>query len=214
MLWFCHCSDVGKLKLYWITLQRHPLYLYWCLGAGPQHLHCWSTGDTKSLQQAIKTLVQRHSFTCDCTKSTDHGKKYAWSAHMSFANIQIHYSDVIMSVMAYQIIGVSIYSPFDSGGDQRKTSKLRTTGPWEGNSLVTGERPAQKANNAENVFIWWRHHVYFRSYSSFYKCQKTTSMKTNGKIKNLHGFSQWFGSKRQQSIIRLRLLRAIGRQSD
>ena len=119
-----------------------------------------------------------------------------------------------MSVMASQITGVSIYSTFDSGGDQRKTSKLRTTGPCEGNSPVTGELPAQKANNAENVFIWWRHPVYFRGYSSFDKCQKTTSKETNGKIKALHGFSQWFGSKRQQSIIRLRLLRAIGRQSD
>ena len=26
-------------------------------------------------------------------------------------------------------------------------------------SPVTGEFPAQRANNAENVSIWWRHHV-------------------------------------------------------
>ena len=30
----------------------------------------------------------------------------------------------------------------------------------EGNSLGTGEFPAQMANNAENVSIWWRHHVF------------------------------------------------------
>ena len=41
-----------------------------------------------------------------------------------------------------------------------KTSKLRVTGLCEGNSLVTGEFPAQRASNAENVSIWWRHHVY------------------------------------------------------
>ena len=40
----------------------------------------------------------------------------------------------------------------------KKTSKLRVTGFCEGNSLVTGEFPAQKASNAENVSIWWRHH--------------------------------------------------------
>ena len=40
-----------------------------------------------------------------------------------------------------------------------KTSKLRVTGLCEGNSPVTGEFPAQRASNAENVSIWWRHHV-------------------------------------------------------
>ena len=40
-----------------------------------------------------------------------------------------------------------------------KTSKLRVTGLCEGNSPVTGEFPAQMASNAENVSIWWRHHV-------------------------------------------------------
>ena len=34
----------------------------------------------------------------------------------------------------------------------------RVTGLCEGNLPVTGEFPAQKASNAENVSIWWRHH--------------------------------------------------------
>ena len=41
----------------------------------------------------------------------------------------------------------------------KKTSKLRVTGVCVGNSPGTGEFPAQMANNAENVSIWWRHHV-------------------------------------------------------
>ena len=41
----------------------------------------------------------------------------------------------------------------------KKTSKLRVTGLCEGNSPVTGEFPAQRASNAENVSIWWRHHA-------------------------------------------------------
>ena len=41
----------------------------------------------------------------------------------------------------------------------KKTSKFRVTGLCVGNSPGTGEFPAQMACNAENVYIWWRHHV-------------------------------------------------------
>ena len=41
----------------------------------------------------------------------------------------------------------------------KKTSKLHVTGLCEGNSPVTGEFPAQRASNAENVSIWWGHHT-------------------------------------------------------
>ena len=42
----------------------------------------------------------------------------------------------------------------------KKTSKIRDTGLCEGNSPVTGEFPLQRASNAEDVSIWWRHHDY------------------------------------------------------
>ena len=42
----------------------------------------------------------------------------------------------------------------------KKTSKLRVTGFCVGNSPGTGEFPAQMASYAENVSIWWRHHVF------------------------------------------------------
>ena len=42
----------------------------------------------------------------------------------------------------------------------KKASKLRVTGLCTGNSPGTGEFPAQMVSNAENVSIWWRHHVY------------------------------------------------------
>ena len=41
----------------------------------------------------------------------------------------------------------------------KKTSKLRVTGFCEGNPQVAGGFPSQRASNAENVSIWWRHHV-------------------------------------------------------
>ena len=42
----------------------------------------------------------------------------------------------------------------------KKASKLRVTGlDCEGNPSVTGGFPSQRDSNAENVSIWWRHHV-------------------------------------------------------
>ena len=40
-----------------------------------------------------------------------------------------------------------------------KTSNLHVTGLCEGNSPVTGVFPTQRASNAENISIWWCHHV-------------------------------------------------------
>ena len=40
----------------------------------------------------------------------------------------------------------------------KKTSKLRVTGLCAENSPGTGEFPAQRGSDAENVSIWWRHH--------------------------------------------------------
>ena len=60
--------------------------------------------------------------------------------------------------------GVSNYQPHDCLLNylfrlrSKKTSKL--TGLCVGNSPVTGEFSAHRANNAENASIWWRHHEY------------------------------------------------------
>ena len=42
----------------------------------------------------------------------------------------------------------------------QEISKLRVTGLCEGNLPVTSEFPAQRASNAENIAIWWRHAGY------------------------------------------------------
>ena len=60
--------------------------------------------------------------------------------------------------------GVSNHQPHDClpsrlfKGRSQETSKLRVIGLCGGNSPVTGEFPSQKASNAVNVSIWWRHH--------------------------------------------------------
>ena len=42
----------------------------------------------------------------------------------------------------------------------KEPSKLHVTGLCAGNTPMTGEFPAQRTSNAENVSIWWRHHGY------------------------------------------------------
>ena len=61
--------------------------------------------------------------------------------------------------------GVSNHQPHDCLLNRlfrrrsKQTSKLRVTGLCAGNSPGTDEFPAKMASNAENVSIWWRHHV-------------------------------------------------------
>ena len=77
------------------------------------------------------------------------------TSHEIYTQLMFNYTDVIMSAMASKT--TSLNRLFRRGS--QKTSKLRVTGLYEGNTPVTGEFPAQRASNAENVSIWWRHHV-------------------------------------------------------
>ena len=52
-----------------------------------------------------------------------------------------------------------VYSTVFSRCRSKKTSKLSVIGLCKGNSPVTDDFPAQRASNAENVSIWWRHSV-------------------------------------------------------
>ena len=69
--------------------------------------------------------------------------------------------------------GISNHQPHDCLPNRlfrhrsKKTSKLHITGLCEGNSPVTSEFPAQRASNAENVPIWWRHHDYAPLHGTF-----------------------------------------------
>ena len=71
-----------------------------------------------------------------------------------------HYNDVIMIAMASQITSLMIvYSTVYSGTDERKHQSstslvfMRGIHRWPVNS------PHKGASNADNSFIWWRHHV-------------------------------------------------------
>ena len=70
-----------------------------------------------------------------------------------------HCNDVKMSVTESQITDISTVCWIVCSGAHKKTLKLRVTGLCEGNPPVTGGFPSQRASDAENVSIWWRHHA-------------------------------------------------------
>ena len=66
-----------------------------------------------------------------------------------------------MSTMVFHVTSLMVvFSTVYSGTDKKKTSKFHVAGLCEGNSPMTGEFPAQRVSNAENVSIWWRHHAH------------------------------------------------------
>ena len=95
-------------------------------------------------------------FLCPLIRSQDHpteGRFILWHRKYDL----LHYNDVTMSAMVSQSLASRFFTLFR--GRSKKTSKLRVTGLCEGNSPVTGDFPTQRASDAENVSIWWRHHV-------------------------------------------------------
>ena len=65
---------------------------------------------------------------------------------------ELYCNAVIMGALASQSISLTIvYPTVYSRHRSKKTLKLRLTG------LCEGEFPAQRASNAANVSVWWRH---------------------------------------------------------
>ena len=61
----------------------------------------------------------------------------------------------------------------------KKISWLRIIGLCEGNSSVTAEFPAQRASNAENVSVWWCHHLYWCGYVTYHGIHFSLRKKLN-----------------------------------
>ena len=80
----------------------------------------------------------------------------AWLKWQAFISFQWHHNgrDDVSNRQPHDCLLNSLF-----GRRSKKTSKFRVTGLCEGNSPGTGEFPPQMASNAENVSIWWRHHV-------------------------------------------------------
>ena len=83
-----------------------------------------------------------------------------WGSKRYQALDQIHYSDVITGAMASQITSLTIvYSTVYSGADQRKHQSFASLAFVWGIHRWPVNFPHKFASNADNVSIWWRHHV-------------------------------------------------------
>ena len=110
-------------------------------------LTCFAKSITFPASEGLKVLMQMHI-----------GKMI--SVPWCIEALTFHYSGVTRGAMASQITNLTIiYSTVYSGADQRKQQSSALLAICARNSPVTGEFPAQRASNAENVSIWWRHHI-------------------------------------------------------
>ena len=69
----------------------------------------------------------------------------------------------------------------------KQTSKLCVTGLCEGTSPAAGEFPAQRASNAENISIWWRHSDVPGLTQSLLSCTHLKMYGINGKFEMREG---------------------------
>ena len=99
-------------------------------------VHSWGT----TMQGLYNKVISVYVYSTFVWSHRLHTWRPPW---WNFANLQIHYHDVIMGPLASQITSLCAK-----------------------NSPGTGEFPAQMASNAENVSIWWRHHVFQNSVSA------------------------------------------------
>ena len=80
-----------------------------------------------------------------------------WDGNGELVKLVKHYIDVIMTTVASQITSLKVvYSTVYSDADQRKRQTPRHW-PLCGEFTGTGEFPTQRASNAENGSIRWRH---------------------------------------------------------
>ena len=77
---------------------------------------------------------------------------------LGIVSIELHYDDVIMTMIASQITSLTVVNSFIQT-QMKENIKAPRHWPLSGEFTGTGEFPAQRASYAENVSIWWRHHV-------------------------------------------------------
>ena len=80
-----------------------------------------------------------------------------------YIQVDFHFPDTLQW-RRNQRDGVSSHQPHDCLLNRLFKPKIKENikaprhRPFRGNSPVSGEFPAQRASNAENVSIWWRYH--------------------------------------------------------
>ena len=89
------------------------------------------------------------------------GVQLGWQIKDCYYSDLCQYSDVsiMMSQWCLKSPASPLFTQPFSQPQIKENNKAPRYWPRAGNSPVTGEFPAQRASNAENVSIWWRHHT-------------------------------------------------------
>ena len=141
----CFCMVMGWFfKLRWIETINPPQRGSWLIS-------------TRALFQHAEASIYKYI--------TEHRKTYVQSIyHNTYSSTFENSMKGSLKWRHDERHGASNHQPHDYLVNRlfrrrsKKTSKLCVTGLCVGNSPVTGEFPAHRASNAENVSIWWRHY--------------------------------------------------------
>ena len=107
------------------------------------------------------------------------------TSNLSMPQDLIRNNNVIMTTMAPHITSLAVvYSSVYTCADQRNIKAPRHWPLW-GEFTGTGEFPAQRANNAENVSIWWRHHVMNNKGDCAIQCIRPNRFLNSNLVKSL-----------------------------
>ena len=98
-----------------------------------------------------------------------------------------------MGAMASQIISLTIVY---SGTDQINIKAPRHWPLW-GEFTGTGEFPAQMASNAENVSIWWRHHVWTRHHGGGGQVLVINNVLVISDLSGERNHAYWFSGRKK-----------------
>ena len=121
---------------------------------------CW---EERRLLCGIRTLCKGSSWKTRLSRNRSHG--IVSSSSCLRGRYKKRFGSITLQWRHNERDGVSNLQPHDCLLNRlfrrrsKKTSKLCVTGLCAGNSPGTGEFPAQMASYAENVSIWWRHHL-------------------------------------------------------
>ena len=98
----------------------------------------------------------------NCATSGTSSTIFGWCHYTSGSLLEYHQNVNILISLQWRD-GVSNHQPHDCSLNRlfrcrsKETPKLLVPGLYAGNSPVTGEFPALRTSNAENISIWWRH---------------------------------------------------------
>ena len=127
----------------WLHYPKNVLYVFgYCCCIGNHSTNVAYHIQKCMSQPSLLTCKVMETYQCTNYRNLFVALRWRHNGHDSVSNHQRH--DCLLNCLSRR--------------RSKKTSKLRVTGLCAGNWQETGEFPAQKASDAENVSIWWRHH--------------------------------------------------------